>query len=65
MIEKGVCRHIDKGDHLYLDAAHMDHLEVFDSRGRFKTVLNLDGSVNDQKVAAVWRKGSRDIAHLL
>lgn len=38
-----------KGDHFYLDNLHKDHLEVFDSTGNFKHVLNLDGSLNNQK----------------
>ncbi|MBZ2123399.1 filamentous hemagglutinin [Streptococcus gordonii] len=32
-----------------MDGAHKDHIEVFDKRGRFKKVMNLDGSVNDIK----------------
>ena len=38
-----------KGDQLYLDGSHKDHIEVFDKRGKFKKVINLDGSVNDVK----------------
>ncbi|MGX5808052.1 hemagglutinin [Streptococcus gordonii] len=40
---------LKKGDQIYLDGAHKDHIEVFDKRGRFKKVMNLDGSVNDIK----------------
>ncbi|MGT3221010.1 VENN motif pre-toxin domain-containing protein, partial [Yersinia enterocolitica] len=43
---------IKKGDQLYLDAKHKDHLEVFDKSGNFKAVLNLDGSVNIDKTKA-------------
>ena len=43
---------IKKGDQLYLDAMHKDHLEVFDKNGNFKAVLNLDGSVNIEKTNA-------------
>ncbi len=43
---------IKKGDQLYLDAKHKDHLEVFDKSGNFKAVLNLDGSVNLEKTDA-------------
>ena len=40
---------LKKGDQLYLDGSHKDHIEVFDKRGKFKQVINLDGSVNDVK----------------
>ncbi|WGS43226.1 hemagglutinin repeat-containing protein [Burkholderia sp. JSH-S8] len=40
---------IKKGDLVYLDGLHKDHLEVFDSKGNFKSVVNLDGSVNQSK----------------
>lgn len=40
---------IKKGDHYYLDGLHKDHLEVFDSQGNFKHVLNLDGTINIEK----------------
>lgn len=38
-----------KGDQLYLDGAHKNHIEVFDSNGNFRFALNLDGSINDIK----------------
>ena len=41
--------YINKGDQFYLDGQHKDHLEVFDKRGNFKVVLNLDGTVNRAK----------------
>jgi filamentous hemagglutinin len=40
---------IKKGDQIYLDNAHNDHLEVFDKFNDVKVVLNLDGSVNEAK----------------
>ena len=40
---------LKKGDQLYLDNMHKDHLEVFDKRGNFSTVLNLDGTYNKEK----------------
>ena len=43
---------IRKGDQFYLDGAHKNHLEVFDSKGNFRVVLNLDGSVNVNKTKA-------------
>ncbi|OCY34606.1 hypothetical protein BFR75_02585 [Acinetobacter pittii] len=49
--------YITKGDQLYLDGLHKDHFEVFDKQGRFKAVVNLDGSYNSSKSkAAVGRK---------
>lgn len=41
---------LKKNDQLYLDGLHKDHLEVFDKRGKSKTVLDLDGSKNSVKV---------------
>ncbi|OLF50273.1 hemagglutinin [Streptococcus acidominimus] len=40
---------LKKGDQLYLDGLHKDHLEVFDKRGKFQQVLNLDGTTNNIK----------------
>ncbi|WP_244220233.1 hypothetical protein [Rahnella variigena] len=40
---------IKKGDQFYLDGQHKDHLELFDKRGNFKAVLNLDGTINQAK----------------
>ncbi|CAD5900215.1 T7SS effector LXG polymorphic toxin [Carnobacterium maltaromaticum] len=42
---------LKKGDQLYLDGLHKDHLEVFDSNGKFRKVLNLDGTINIDKTA--------------
>ncbi len=44
--------YITKGDQFYLDGSHKNHLEVFDRRGNFKYVLNLDGSINPEKTKA-------------
>ncbi|MCW2485262.1 hemagglutinin repeat-containing protein [Candidatus Symbiopectobacterium sp. NZEC127] len=43
---------IKKGDQFYLDGQHKNHLEVFDSKGKFKAVLNLDGTINNVKTEA-------------
>ncbi|MCC8458907.1 hypothetical protein [Photorhabdus aegyptia] len=43
---------IKKGDQIYLDGDHKNHLEIFDKRGNFRVVLNLDGSINDAKTKA-------------
>ncbi len=43
---------IKKGDQFYLDGQHKNHLEVFDSKGKFKAVLNLDGTINKVKTEA-------------
>ena len=48
---------IKKGDQFYLDGQHKNHLEVFDSKGKFKAVLNLDGTINQTKTEAA--KGRR------
>lgn len=44
--------YINKGDQFYLDAQHKDNIEVFDKRGNFRAVLNLDGSINEAKTKA-------------
>ncbi|MFC1061398.1 VENN motif pre-toxin domain-containing protein, partial [Pasteurella multocida] len=38
-----------KGDQIYLDGMHKDHFEVFDKKGNFKGVYNLDGTLNESK----------------
>ncbi|CAB3808901.1 hemagglutinin repeat-containing protein [Paraburkholderia caffeinilytica] len=43
---------INKGDFFYLDGLHKDHLEVFDSKGNFTGVVNLDGSLNVDKTSS-------------
>ena len=49
-VMKKVDRNLRKGDYLYLDGLHMDHFEVFDKRGNLKSVLNLDGTLNTDKL---------------
>jgi filamentous hemagglutinin len=50
---------IKKGDWLYLDKMHGDHIEVFKKCGKVvRTVLNMDGTVNAAKLAAA---AGRDI----
>jgi|GEM_PF-2289191 len=42
---------IQKGDWLYLDKKHYDHIEVFDKLGRtLRTILNMDGTRNQDKI---------------
>ena len=48
VVDKGIDG-LKKGDLVYLDGLHKDHLEVFNKRGELKTILNLDGSVNNTK----------------
>ena len=45
---------LKKGDRYYLDTEHYDHLEVFDKRGKFRAVLNLDGTLNEIKTSAAY-----------
>ena len=52
---------LKKNDRFYLDALHKDHLEVFDRNGKFKMVLNLDGTLNAQKTELVRRQGGRTL----
>jgi filamentous hemagglutinin len=54
-----VGEYIKAGDKYYLDAYHMNHLEVFDSKGKVKAVLNLDGSYNKSKTEAAIKEGRR------
>ncbi|MDU0328931.1 polymorphic toxin-type HINT domain-containing protein, partial [Paenibacillus sp. 3LSP] len=49
--------YLKKGDQFYLDTLHHDHIEVFDSRGKVKAVLNLDGSFNAKKTEAALKEG--------
>lgn len=49
--------YLKKGDKLYLDNLHKDHLEVFDKKGNIRAVLNLDGTLNEIKTKnAIGRK---------
>jgi filamentous hemagglutinin len=38
-----------KGDYVVVDALHKDHLEVFNSKGKWIRVANFDGSINQEK----------------
>ena len=49
-VMKKVDRNLRKRDYLYLDGLHMDHFEVFDKRGNLKSVLNLDCTLNTDKL---------------
>ena len=49
VVTKEVSPYLKKGYKLYLDNLHKDHLEVFDKNGKFKLVLNLDGTLNQDK----------------
>ncbi|WP_202803369.1 hypothetical protein [Herbaspirillum rubrisubalbicans] len=57
--ERDIGETIRKRDKLYLDGRHKDHLEVFDHRGKFRFVLNLDGTINQDKTNASERQGRR------
>ncbi|MFL0248845.1 hypothetical protein ACJDT4_00300 [Clostridium neuense] len=46
-------QYLKKGDKIYLDNLHKDHLEVFDKKGNAKAVLNLDGTLNYEKTEKV------------
>ncbi len=49
IVEKGTNKNLKKGYYYYLDNLHKDHIEVYDSYGECKHVLNLDGSKNVEK----------------
>lgn len=50
---------IKKGDWLYLDKTHGDHIEVFKRCGKImRTILNMDGTQNMKKLA---QAGARTI----
>jgi len=57
--KKSVGNYIAKGDKYYLDGLHKDHIEVFDSKGKVKAVLNTDGSYNDSKTQSAIKEGRR------
>ncbi|AZG15247.1 hypothetical protein EHF44_04220 [Cupriavidus pauculus] len=56
---KDVGEKICTGDQFYIDSAHMNHLEVFDNKGRIRAALNLDGSVNEVKTVRAIKEGRR------
>ena len=41
---------LEKGYKLYLDNFHKNHLEVFDALNRIKNILNIDGTLNADKL---------------
>lgn len=49
--------YLKKGDGFYLDSLHYDHIEVVDSRGKVKAVLNLDGTLNVSKTEQALKQG--------
>jgi filamentous hemagglutinin len=57
--ERNIGETISKRDRLYLDGQHKDHLEVFDQHVKFRFVLNLDGTINQDKTNAAERQGRR------
>ncbi|WP_180937520.1 hemagglutinin repeat-containing protein [Herbaspirillum seropedicae] len=59
VVKEDMGNDIKKGYQLYLDGKHKDHLEVFDKHGKFKSVLNLDGTLNRAKTNAAERQGRR------
>lgn len=51
---------IKKGDWLYLDRMHYDHIEVFNRSGKaLRTVLNMDGTRNAAKVRNAAKRNIR------
>lgn len=46
-----------EGDQLYLDNFHKDHLEIFDKKDKFRTVLNLNGTENEIKAFHARNRG--------
>ncbi|PAU57229.1 hypothetical protein BZL41_18905 [Pseudomonas sp. PIC25] len=54
---KAIGDNIKRGRQVYLDGLHKDHLEVFDKAGRFKFVLNLDGSIDDARLDLLGKGG--------
>ena len=58
VVDKGIDG-LKKGDLVYLDGLHKDHLEVFNRNGRISQVLNLDGTRNLSKTEIAFREGRR------
>src|SRR5690625_116637 len=58
-VEKNTGKYLKKGDHIYLDALHKDHLEVASKQGKIKYVLNLDGTMNRKKTNTAIREGRK------
>ena len=49
VVDKGIDG-LKKGDLVYLDGLHKDHLEVFNKQGQIVNILNLDGTSNFNKL---------------
>ena len=49
--------YLSKGDFLYLDNLHKDHLEIFNDKGKAKAVLNLNGTLNFEKTDKILSEG--------
>lgn len=56
-VDKNTNPNMKKGDQFYLDSLHKDHIEVFNSRGTDPRVLNLDGTLNENKTLEAIRQG--------
>lgn len=54
---RDIGKNISKRDQFCLDGQHKNHLEVFDRKNKFLSVLNLDGSVNDDKTNRAKKAG--------
>ena len=49
--------YLSKGDLLYLDNLHKDHLEIFNDKGKAKAVLNLNEIINFEKTDKILSEG--------
>ncbi|MEB3754984.1 hypothetical protein [Acinetobacter sp. MD2(2019)] len=58
-VNSNINSNLRKGDQVYLDGQHKNHLEVFDGKGKIKSVLNLDGSVNQKKTQQARSQGRK------
>ena len=58
VVDKGIPG-LKKGDQIYLDGMHKDHLEVFTRNGKISQVINLDGSINVRKTEEAIRQGRK------
>jgi hypothetical protein len=55
--QKWINEYIRDGDLFYIDTFHLDHIEVFDVKGKARAVLNLDGTLNVSKTAVALKQG--------
>jgi len=58
-VEKNTVKHLKKGDHIYLEVLHKNHLEVASKQGKINYVLNLDGTMNRKKTNTAIREGRK------